>query len=89
MTALNFEGTSQERGWQEVTPARFNSQNGPTGALMVGSPEEVAEKILRHSESLGGITRFSFQMDSASLSHEKLKNSIQLIGEKVSKIVNG
>lgn len=87
--AETFTKIGKERGWPDVTPARFNSQNGPTGALMVGSPEEVAEKILRHSESLGGISRFSFQMDSASLSHEKLKNSIQLIGEKVSKIVNG
>ena len=51
--------------------------------------EEVAEKILRHSESLGGISRFSFQMDNAKLSHNQLMESIKLIGQKVSPIVNG
>ena len=86
--AETFTRIGKERGWPAVTPARFHGQNGPTGALLVGSAEEVAEKILRHSESLGGITRFSFQMDNAGLSHEKLKNSIRLIGEKVSPLVN-
>ncbi|MBW4542461.1 MAG: hypothetical protein KME43_25505 [Myxacorys chilensis ATA2-1-KO14] len=35
--------------------AAFDAQRGATGALLVGSPEEVAEKICRHSESLGGL----------------------------------
>jgi hypothetical protein len=54
----------------------------------VGSPEEVAAKILRHSEALGGISRVTFQMDNAGLSHEKLLNAIDLIGTKVSPLVN-
>jgi alkanesulfonate monooxygenase SsuD/methylene tetrahydromethanopterin reductase-like flavin-dependent oxidoreductase (luciferase family) len=51
--------------------------------LLVGIPEEIAEKILRHSEDLGGITRMSFQMDNAALPQEKLLKSIELIGERV------
>ena len=51
--------------------------------------KEVAEKILRHSKALGGISRFSFQMDNAKLSHKQLMDSIELIGQKVSPIVNG
>lgn len=86
--AETFTRIGKERGWPPVSKARFDAQNGPTGALLVGSAEEVAEKIIRHSESLGGISRFTFQMDNAALSHEKLMQSIKLIGEKVIPIVN-
>lgn len=52
-------------------------------ALVVGNPEEAASKILQLSESLGGISRFCFQLDYAALPHEKLLKSIELIGNKV------
>jgi probable LLM family oxidoreductase len=71
-----------------VTKARFDAQNGELGALLVGSAEEVAEKIIRHSQALGGISRISFQMDNAGLSHEKLMESIRLIGKRVAPLVN-
>lgn len=86
--AETFTRIGRERGWPPVTRSHFDAQNGPRGALLVGSPEEVAAKILRHSESLGGISRFTFQMDNASLSHEKLMQSIELIGTKVAPLVN-
>ena len=78
----------KERGWPPMTRARFDPQTGPYGALLVGSPEDVAEKILRHSESLGGISRVTFQMDSSGLSHEKLMKSIELMGTKLWPLVN-
>lgn len=81
-----FTKIGKERGFPPVSRARFDAQNGPFGALVVGSPEEVAEKIRRHSDSLGGISRFTFQMD-AGLSHEKLLRSIELIGTVVSPLV--
>lgn len=83
-----FTRIGKERGWPPVTKAHFMSQIGPLGAFLVGSPEEVAAKILRHSEALGGISRVTFQMDNAGLSHEKLLNAIELIGTKVSPLVN-
>jgi probable LLM family oxidoreductase len=86
--AETFTRIGKERGWPPVTRAHFNAQVGPTGALVIGSPEEVAAKILRHSEALGGISRFTFQMDNAGLSHAKLLQAIELIGKKVSPIVN-
>lgn len=86
--AETFTRIGKERGWPPVSRSRFDAQNGPLGALLVGNPEEVAEKILRHSESLGGISRFSFQMDNAALPHSKLLKSIELIGTKVSPLVN-
>ncbi len=82
-----FTRIGLERGFQPVTRVGFNAQNGPTGALLVGSPQEVAQKILRHSEVLGGISRLSFQMD-VGIPHEKLLKSIELIGKKVSPLVN-
>jgi probable LLM family oxidoreductase len=86
--AETFTRIGKERGWPPVTKAHFDAQNGPRGALMIGGPEEIAEKILRHSASLGGISRFTFQMDNAGLTHEKLMSAIGLIGERVIPLVN-
>ncbi|HZH66525.1 MAG TPA: LLM class flavin-dependent oxidoreductase [Flavisolibacter sp.] len=73
----------KERGWPPVTRPQFNSLIAPEGVLVVGSPQQVAEKLARHSEALGGIDRFTFQMDNAGLSHHQLLQSIELIGENV------
>ena len=70
-----------------MTRASFEAQRGPLGALLVGGPEEVAEKILRHSEALGGIARVTFQMDSASLPHDMLMRSIELIGTRLAPVI--
>jgi len=43
----------KERGWPPMTRASFDAQRGPAGALLVGSPDEVVDKILRHSDALG------------------------------------
>ena len=85
--AESMTKVGKERGWPPMTKGRFEAQRGPKGALLVGSPEEVAEKILRHSEALGGISRLSFQMDSAELPHEKLLQAIELIGTRVMPLV--
>jgi probable LLM family oxidoreductase len=85
--AKTFTRIGKERGWPPVTFDRFAAQNGPTGAYLVGNPKEIAEKILRHSEALGGISRFTFQMDNADLSHTQLLNSIELIGKEVAPMV--
>jgi alkanesulfonate monooxygenase SsuD/methylene tetrahydromethanopterin reductase-like flavin-dependent oxidoreductase (luciferase family) len=81
--AKTFGQVGKERGWGGVTRANFGAVIGPTGALLVGSPENVAEKILRFSEALGGVSRFTFQMDVGALPQAKLLRSIELIGEKV------
>lgn len=77
----------KERGWPPVTRAGFDAQRGPEGALLVGSPDEVAEKIVRHSEALGGISRITFQMNAASLPHAKLMQAIELLGSRVAPAV--
>jgi probable LLM family oxidoreductase len=73
----------KERGWPAMTRASFDAQRGPHGALLIGSPDEVVDKIFRHSEALGGISRISFQMNAASLPHEKLMHAIEAIGARV------
>jgi probable LLM family oxidoreductase len=77
----------KERGWPPMTRRDFDAQLSPDGALLIGSPEEVAEKIMRHSEALGGISRVTFQMNAASLPHEKLMGAIELIGKHVAPAV--
>lgn len=86
--AETFTRIGKERGWPPVTREKFEAQNDSLGALLVGSPKDIAEKIIRHSNSLGGISRFTFQMDNASLSHSKLLKSIELIGTQVMPLVN-
>jgi probable LLM family oxidoreductase len=73
----------KERGWGEMTREDFDAQRGPQGSLVIGDPEEVVEKIIRHGKDLGGISRFTFQMNAASLPHEKLTRAIDLIGKRV------
>jgi len=77
----------RERGWPPVTKAQFDTLVAPKGVLVVGSPQQVAEKLLRHSEALGGVDRFTFQMDNAGLTHAQLMSSIGLIGKEVIPLV--
>ena len=86
--AKAFTKIGLERGWPPVTRHRFDEQTGPLGAYVIGDPEEVAEKIMRHSDALGGISRFSFQLDNAGLSHNQLMDTIGLIGKEVSPLIN-
>lgn len=78
----------RERGWPPVTKDKFDGLINDQGVLVVGDPERIAEKILRHSESLGGISRFTFQMDNAGLTHTQLMNAIELIGSKVIPLIH-
>ncbi len=82
-----FNQIGRERGWPPVTMERFEQQISNLGAYVIGSPEEVAEKLIRHSKALGGISRFTFQIDNAGLSHDDLLQTFTLIGEKVKPLV--
>src|SRR5882762_3179198 len=79
--AMNSVG--RERGWPPMSRAGFDAQRGPTGALLIGEPDEVVEKIIRHSEALGGISRITFQMNASSLPHAKLMRAIEALGTQV------
>src|SRR5262249_47420927 len=81
MSAMNKVG--RERGWGVMRREHFDAQRGPHGALLVGNPEEVAEKIVRHSEALGRLQRVTFPMNAASLPHDKMMSAIDLIGARL------
>jgi alkanesulfonate monooxygenase SsuD/methylene tetrahydromethanopterin reductase-like flavin-dependent oxidoreductase (luciferase family) len=85
--ALAVASVAKERGWGPVTRAGFDAQRGPQGALLIGEPDQVTEKILRHSEALGGVSRFTFQMNAASLPHAKLMKAIEAIGTHIAPAV--
>jgi probable LLM family oxidoreductase len=85
--ARAFTDVGKERGWPPVTRAAYDAQRGPHGALLIGSPDEVVEKIVRHSEALGGVSRFTFQMNAASLPHAKLMRAIEMLGTQVAPVL--
>lgn len=77
----------KERGWQAITKEHFEFQTGDTGAILIGNPQKVAQKIIRHGEAIGGISSFNFQMD-VGLSHKQLLKSIELNEKQVSPLIN-
>src|SRR6476620_6655682 len=85
--ARAFTDIGKERGWPPATRAGFDAQRGKYGALLIGSPDEVAEKLIRHSEALGGVSRFTFQMNAASLTHRKLMKAIEVLGTRVAPVL--
>ena len=73
----------RERGWPPLTRASFDAQRGPEGALLIGDPAYVVEKIQHYDDVLGGIDRITFQMNVTSLPHAKLMQAIELLGTRV------
>lgn len=84
----SFNEIGKERGWGPTTQAHFDAGASPRGALLVGDPETVAEKILSYDRKLGGISRMTFQMSIAGLPHGNALSSIKLIGNRVKHLVN-
>ncbi len=72
----------RERGWSGMSRAQFDQATGPTGALLVGSPQQVIDKILYEHE-LFGHTRFLAQMSIGALPHAQAMRSIELLGNLV------
>jgi alkanesulfonate monooxygenase SsuD/methylene tetrahydromethanopterin reductase-like flavin-dependent oxidoreductase (luciferase family) len=72
----------RERGWPGLSRAQFDASTGKEGALLVGSPQQVAEKILYEYE-LFGHTRFLAQMSIGALPHKQAMRAIELLGTKV------
>src|ERR1035438_1472879 len=85
--AHTFTESGKERGWPPATRAQFDALRGPTGALLIGDAETIAEKILYVNEVLGGLSRITFQMGVSALPHEKMLRSIELLGTRVAPIV--
>ncbi len=77
----------RERGWSPPTRRQFDDMAGPAGAFLIGEPKTVAAKMLQANADLGGVSRFTFQMSTASGASSAMKQSIELLGTKVAPIV--
>jgi len=84
-----FGRIGKERGWPGSPRLQFEQSRGPKGALMVGSSQDIAEKILRINEDLGGIDRVTIQIDGAMVGQENLLAAIHRLGAEVTPRVNG
>ncbi|MFI5005262.1 MAG: Atu2307/SP_0267 family LLM class monooxygenase [Solirubrobacterales bacterium] len=76
----------RERGWPPMTRAQFDAGCGPDGHLLVGSPQQVAEKILAEHE-LFGHDRFLAQISVGALPHQRAMRAIELFGTEVAPAV--
>jgi probable LLM family oxidoreductase len=76
----------RERGWAPMSREQFEMGRSPRGALLVGSPEEVAEKILFEHE-LFGHQRFMAQISVGTMPHDKVMRAIELFGTEVAPAV--
>ncbi len=76
----------RERGWSPLTREQFEYMRSPSGTLLVGSPQEVTDKILYEHELFGN-TRFLAQMSVGSMPHDKILRAIELFGTQVAPAV--
>ena len=76
----------RERGWAPMSRGQFEAGRSPRGALVVGSPEEVVDKILFQHE-LFGHRRFMAQISVGTMPHAKVMRAIELFGTEVAPVV--
>jgi probable LLM family oxidoreductase len=72
----------RERGWSPMTRQQFEAMRTKKGALLVGSAQEVTEKIL-YEQELFGLTRFLLHISVGTMPHSKVMRAIELLGTKV------
>jgi alkanesulfonate monooxygenase SsuD/methylene tetrahydromethanopterin reductase-like flavin-dependent oxidoreductase (luciferase family) len=76
----------RERGWPPSGRREYDALKSPRGALAVGSPEEVAEKILFEHELFAN-DRYVGQMSVGAVAHRDVMRSIELFATEVAPIV--
>ena len=76
----------RERGWAPMGRDEFDAVAGPEGALVVGSPSTVAEKMIRIATDLD-LSRIDLKVSAGPMAHESIMTSIELLGREVAPIV--
>ena len=76
----------RERGWPPATRAQFDAESTPRGALFVGGPQQVIDKILFQHE-LFGHQRFLLQLTVGPIEHAEVMRAIELMGTEVAPAV--
>ena len=80
--AQMMDRVGRSRGWQPMTREQFDFMRSPEGSLMVGSVEQVIEKMIYEYE-LFGFTRFFAQASLGFVPHEMTIKSIELFAKQV------
>ncbi|MHB1311332.1 MAG: LLM class flavin-dependent oxidoreductase [Gemmatimonadaceae bacterium] len=76
----------KERGWPPPTRAHFDAERAPSGALLLGSPQQVIDKIL-YGHELFGNDRFMLQLSVGTMPHAQMMRAIELYGTVVAPAV--
>jgi probable LLM family oxidoreductase len=84
--AAQMSRLGRERGWPPTTRQQFDAGRTPRGHLMIGSPQEVVDKILLQHEALGH-RRYLMQMSVGTMPHAQTMRSIELFGTIVAPAV--
>lgn len=82
--AMNRIG--RERGWPPQTRAHFDQERTLRGAMVLGSPQEVIDKILFQYDVFGH-DRFLLQLTVGPLPHDRVLRAIELLGTEVAPVV--
>ncbi len=84
ITMMNRIG--RERGWGGMDRTQYDALRSPRGALHVGSPQELIDKILFEHE-LFSLHRFLLHISVGTLPHDKVLKAIELFGTEVAPVV--
>lgn len=76
----------RERGWSGMNREQYEMMRSPQGSLLVGSPQQVIDKILFYHELFGN-TRFLLHISVGTLPHAKVMRAIELLGTVVAPAV--
>jgi len=76
----------RERGWSGITKEQYDFMREPEGSLLVGSPQQVIDKILYQYELFGN-TRFLLHISVGTLPHKSVMRAIELLGTVVAPAV--
>ena len=82
--AMNTIG--RERGWHQYNRISYDASRSPRGALFVGSPAEVTDKLLLLHENLG-VDRFMLHVSVGTMPHRDVLRAIELLGTEVAPAV--
>jgi probable LLM family oxidoreductase len=84
--AITMGQIGRERGWPPPTRARFDAERAPRGSMLVGSPQEVIDKMI-FEHQLFNNDRFLIQFSVGTMPHAKIMHSIELFGTEVAPAV--
>ena len=77
-----MDRVGRSRGWPPYQRTQFDFGRSKHGALFIGEPDAMVEKILSIQE-LFGLTRFAAHMDVGGPAHKDLMKSIEIYGTKI------